>query len=370
MKRIFILTLAFLSSVLSLNAESVVLTTQSGTSDTLIFSLFLAAIIFMAIIIYALGKAIVQISKNKKLWENIWNKSAVVVLFILANLFSANAYAQDAATNQPLIRLSDGDIYFLSLIVLTMFGIVLILFIALNRLLKGLKQEDTAAALAAKEHKPSVIEVWSQKLTDVVPIEQEEDLLFDHEYDGIRELDNNLPPWWKWMFYISIVFAVVYMLHYHVFKTGDLSIAEYHKEMRVAEANVMAYLKDKALNVDEFSVVTVDTESKLANGKKVWTKNCVVCHGAEGQGGTGPNMTDEYWVHGGDIKDLFKTIKYGVPEKGMQVWNGVLTPVEMQNVASYILTFQGTNPEGQKEKEGELYVPKVEEAEADTSVVE
>lgn len=357
-KTLVLLLTCFLVPVISVHASPTLL--AAGGSDTLIFSLFLGAIIFLAIIIYVLGRAIVQISKNKSLWEKKWNKASVVILFLLANLFSENAFAQEEVS-QPLIRLSENAIYFLSFIVFAMFGIVLVLFSALNKLLAGLKEEPSAEELQKVEEKPSVLEVISQKLTDVVPIEKEEDLLFDHEYDGIRELDNNLPPWWKYGFYLTIVIAVVYLFHFHIFKTGDLSIAEYEKDMRIAEANVAAYLKTKADNVDEFSVVVLNTSDKLESGKKIWKQNCVSCHGEGGQGGIGPNMVDKYWIHGGDIKNIFKTIKYGVPLKGMQEWKTVLSPVQMQEVASYLLTFQGTNPEGQKDAEGELYVPVKEE---------
>lgn len=366
--KVAVLLTVFLLPVFSAQASATLL--MVGISDTVLFSFFIGAIIFLSIIIYVLGKAIMKISMNKSLWLKKWNKTSVILLFVLANLFSLSTLAQDVAgVDKPLIQLNDNTVYFLTFIVFVMFVIVLILFNALNKLLNGLKDEVSIEKKVEEVHKPSVLEVISQKLTDVVPLEKEEDLLFDHEYDGIRELDNNLPPWWKWMFYISIVFAVVYLFHFHIFKTGELSIAEYNTEMRVAEANVAAYLKTKADNVDETSVFVVSDANRLASGHKIWTKNCISCHNEDGSGNIGPNITDKYWIHGGDIKSIFKTIKYGVTEKGMQSWKAQLSPVQMQDVSSYILTLQGTNPENPKEPQGELYIP-IEEAEADTSAVD
>jgi cytochrome c oxidase cbb3-type subunit III len=171
-----------------------------------------------------------------------------------------------------------------------------------------------------------------------------------HDFDGIQEYDNDLPPWWKAMFYVSIVFAVGYMLHYHVFKTGALQTEEY--EMEMEEAALIA-----SKNVDDPNAVTnfeVLTEAAaLESGKALFNTNCAACHGQEGQGTVGPNLTDEYWLHGGDVNAIFKTVKYGVPAKGMVPWQGKLTKDQMLEVSSYILSLQGTNPAGAKEPQGE-----------------
>ena len=177
-----------------------------------------------------------------------------------------------------------------------------------------------------------------------------------HNYDGIRELDNNLPPWWKYGFYASIVFAVLYFGYYQMFSDWSseqeyVAAMQEHKEVRAA------YLARQVDMVNEESVTLLSDAAGIAAGKTIFQANCVACHGADGGGNAiGPNLTDQYWIHGGDIKDLFRTIKYGVPEKGMISWQAQLRPTEMQRVASYILTFQGTNPPNAKEPQGELYV--------------
>lgn len=196
--------------------------------------------------------------------------------------------------------------------------------------------------------------VW-QSLNKAVPIEKEKDVLTDHEYDGIRELDNRLPPWWLWGFYFTIFFGVVYLLNFHVFNTGDLQGAEYEKEMAQAKEEVETYLASLDNRVDETNVTFDDAPAELAAGKEIYVANCLVCHGAEGQGVVGPNLTDKYWIHGGDMASIFSTIKYGVPEKGMIPWESQLTPKQMQQVSSYIYTMEGTNPANAKEAQGELF---------------
>ena len=185
-------------------------------------------------------------------------------------------------------------------------------------------------------------------LTKSTPIEREEDVMLDHEYDGIRELDNVLPPWWLWLFYITIFIGVIYYVRYHFI--GDWSSAkEYTEEMQVAKADVAEYLKKTGGDINENTAKLMNDAAALENGKKVFEKECAACHRPDGGGVIGPNLTDDKWIHGGDIKSVFKTIKYGVPEKGMLTWDGKLSPKQIQDVASYILVkLKGTNPPNPK----------------------
>ncbi len=194
-----------------------------------------------------------------------------------------------------------------------------------------------------------------QKLQDSKPIEEETDIALDHNYDGIVELDNNLPPWWLWGFYLSMVFAVVYLVHFHVLQTGDLQIEEYEKTMAEAELQKAEYLKTAANLVDENTVTLLTDEASIKAGKKLFALNCAVCHAADGGGGVGPNLVDDYWIHGGSVNDVFKTIKYGVPEKGMISWKDQMNPSKMQQMTAYILSLKGTVPVKPKEPQGELY---------------
>ncbi|MBA3902031.1 MAG: c-type cytochrome [Bacteroidetes bacterium] len=202
-------------------------------------------------------------------------------------------------------------------------------------------------------HAPSFISVLQAKLTDAKPIEQEADILLDHEYDGIHELDNNLPPWWKYGFYATIIFSVIYMVRFHVTGHGDLQEVEYQKEMAMAEVQKAEFMKLAANNVDESSVTYLEDAASLSAGKSIYMQNCAACHGGSGEGGVGPNLTDEYWMHGGSVNDVFKLIKYGVPQKGMIAWQTQLSPIQIQEVTSFILSIQGTNPPNAKEPQGE-----------------
>lgn len=195
--------------------------------------------------------------------------------------------------------------------------------------------------------------LWlKDKLTDAKPVEKEKDILLDHDYDGILELDNNLPPWWKALFYVTIVWGVVYLLWFHVFQVGNLQDAEYAEEVKIAEIEKAALMGGGV--VDETNVTKLTDPIALSAGKETFLKHCAACHGRNGEGLVGPNMTDDYWIHGADIKQVFLIVKNGVQEKGMISWKSQLNPVAMQEVSSYILSLRGTNPPNQKPAEGEL----------------
>lgn len=189
-----------------------------------------------------------------------------------------------------------------------------------------------------------------QYLTKTTPVEKEKDVLLDHEYDGIRELDNVLPPWWLWLFYITIFIGVIYMIRYHVM--GDWSSdKEYTEEMAMAKSEVDAYLKKTGGDINENTAKVVNDAEALKNGKTIFNEpgKCATCHRLDGGGLIGPDLTDDKWIHGSDIGSLFKIIKNGVPEKGMTKWDGLLSAKQIQEVASYILVeLKGTNPENPK----------------------
>lgn len=208
---------------------------------------------------------------------------------------------------------------------------------------------------------------WGRVFTKSVPVEKEAAIQFEHEYDGIRELDNTLPPWWLWMFYATIIFSVVYMIHYHVtpikafenigFIGPGVGQEElYRREMEEAEKQKQEYLEKAAANINENNVELLNDATDLEKGKEIFKTNCAVCHGQNAQGGAGPNLTDDYWIHGGGIKNVFKTIKYGVPEKGMIPWETQLSPKQIQLVASYVLSLRGSNPPGALPPQGELWL--------------
>jgi len=184
--------------------------------------------------------------------------------------------------------------------------------------------------------------------------DSQDKLLLDHDADGIKELDNNLPRWWVWLFYLTIAFAVVYVCYYHVFGMGDLQVASYQKEMARGEA-----IKQKAIQAFEGSIETLEPSQDpemLATGQEIYTLYCAPCHRDDGGGLVGPNLCDDYWIHGSNYLDNVKIIINGVPEKGMLTWRGVLRPTEIQAVASYIQKFRGTTPPNPKPPENQAPV--------------
>jgi cytochrome c oxidase cbb3-type subunit 3 len=196
---------------------------------------------------------------------------------------------------------------------------------------------------------------WWDKFVALKSDKTEEELRLDEDFDGIHELDNPTPPWFNFIFYTSIIAAVLYLLNYHVLKFGSLQEAEYTAEVAQSKLEVDAYLKSSGNLVDENNVAFVLDKKLLADGQTLFAEKCAVCHLADGGGVVGPNLTDAYWIHGGDIQSIFKTIKYGVPAKGMIAWQNTFSGKQMEALASYVKTLQGTTPAVGKEPQGELY---------------
>ncbi|MCS6916146.1 MAG: cbb3-type cytochrome c oxidase N-terminal domain-containing protein [Chitinophagales bacterium] len=228
---------------------------------------------------------------------------------------------------------------------------------------RRLRQGDHAAPVAKAEVEPAGVESnwWQriyQRLTQPVPAGKQKDVMLEHSYDGIRELDNHAPPWLQAIFYGTILFSVAYLMYYHVFRIGPTSAQEYQAEMNRAQRLKEARLSEMGGEITEQNVMLLTDAQALQAGKEIFTTRCASCHGMRGEGTTvAPNLTDEYWLHGGSIADVFRTIKYGVPAKGMIAWQGMLKPKEMQQTASYVLSLQGSNPPNAQPPQGERYVP-------------
>ena len=174
-------------------------------------------------------------------------------------------------------------------------------------------------------------------------------LLLDHEADGIRELDNNLPRWWVWLFYLTIIYAVVYLGYYHVFATEKTSAAEYDVERAAGEK-----IKGAAMAKFEATIGNLAPASDpdaINNGRQTFMTLCAPCHRPDGGGLVGPNLCDDYWIHGSNFVDNVKTIWNGVPEKGMITWKTMLNPKQIHEVASFLYTFRGTKPPNPKPAE-------------------
>jgi cytochrome c oxidase cbb3-type subunit 3 len=255
------------------------------------------------------------------------------------------------------------DLYFFFFVVALEIAIIMVLVRIILKLLV-VKDKTVAAAPKAKRS----FSTWFRKINQTVAIEDEAQLDLQHDYDGIRELDNKVPAWWQYAFYATILFSVVYLYRMFGSETLPDQFTELERANAVAAAKKAEYLKNAANNVDENTVTMMD-ESGIAAGAILYSKNCLACHGDQGQGGVGPNLTDDYWLHKGGIKDIFYSIKYGWPEKGMKAWEADFSPAQIAQLSSYVKSLHGTNPPGAKEAQGELYNEEENTAEADTAAV-
>jgi cytochrome c oxidase cbb3-type subunit III len=230
--------------------------------------------------------------------------------------------------------------------------VVLKAFKVLSKALLG--PESIVDTEAKKIAKKAARGVMVNKLLSLRPMSEENNMLLEGEYDGIKELDNPTPAWFMYLFYSTIAFAIIYLLIYHVFNAAPLQYQEYKNEMAVAAKEKAVYLAKAGNRVDENTVKLTVEPAVLSSGHAIFTLRCTPCHGVNGQGvaGLGPNLTDDYWLHGNKINEVFKTIEYGVPAKGMPTWETQLSPKEISDVANYVKSIHGTNPPNPKEPQG------------------
>ncbi len=337
-----------------------------------LFNALLIIIILLLIVVIAVANVLKNLSQSEYFQERYKkNKSETntasktVGLLLVFGLLTNQVFAQDAkpvtaAGSDWLIGGLDGFTFYFMLFIIFIEG--LSIFLILN-VIKGLTKSDKVKVVKLIETADGkVIEVKEKtildKLNASVDIDNEAEIMLDHDYDGIKELDNNLPPWWKYGFYLTIFIGVIYLTNFHVLGTGDLQEVEYKKEMVAAKLQIEEYMKTSANNVDETTVKLLTEAVDIEAGKSVFMEfNCKQCHGLAGEGNSvGPNLTDAYWLHNGGIADIFKTIKYGWPDKGMKSWKEDLSPIQIAQVASYIKSLAGTNPPNAKAAQGDLFV--------------
>ena len=343
--------------------------TYSPYQDPIFYGLILVAAMLL-VYIFQLQGVLTAVAKKAKQDKQKQSRNWPTAIIILLIYFGFSNSASAATGDQVLKFLHDGfgNTPFNALF--TLIVIELFVVVYYNRMIKylttdfvGLKEgtpEENAAQL-----KPSF---WD-KFNKSVEIKDEAAILTDHDYDGIRELDNALPPWWKYGFYLTIVWAFGYLVYFHAGGNGPSSQQEYKNQMADAEKQMEEYRKNAKNLVDETSVVLLTGSDDLKAGSALFSANCVSCHGTNAEGKIGPNLTDQYWKHGGDIKDLFKTVKLGVTGTGMKSWKTDLSAMQMAQVTSYILSLQGTNPANAKAPEGTLFAPTADSTSVTTAVL-
>lgn len=331
---------------------------------TLLSIMILLLIVIAILANIVIGAAEVKVQKRKA--EKTSSVSTILLLAML--LVAPSLMAQDATSTtdaaQKASKLIGGldasTFYILVTVLFIELGIIIALLINIKFLLRKEKERTAVAtkeevAITAEEKANKLS--WWDKVNKLRPVSQEAELDLGHEYDGIRELNNRLPPWWLYGFYATILFAGIYLWRFHVSHNGPSSKQEYESAVARAEIKVQEYLKKKGEAVDENTVTLLTSADDIAAGKAIFTdpSKCPACHTAEGGGNAvGPNLTDDYWIYGGSIKNIFKTIKYGT-SKGMRSWKDDLSAKQMAQVASYVKSLRGTKPPNPREPQGELY---------------
>jgi cytochrome c oxidase cbb3-type subunit 3 len=335
-------------------------TTGAAESSNNNYALILLIVVafLLAFVIWGLSKVVMMYGKKVVEKSKAAEKVLPLLLIGFFTLTNLKASAQDVATEAPKVvhnyaGLSPLAFWTLvSVIVLEM--LVILVFLVMIKTF-----ERTLSPKKVKAHALSFSKWWAKidkKLfTKAVPVEKEADILLDHDYDGIRELDNALPPWWKYGFYLTIGFAIVYLLNYEVFGYGENPIQEYNEEMAKAKIQMEAYAAKSGNTINENNIKMPGADG-LAKGKEIFTTTCWPCHGKLGEGGVGPNLTDDYWLHKGSLNDIYQSIKHGYPDKGMQAWGKNFSAKEINDLAGYIKTLKGTNPPNGKAPQGDLYV--------------
>lgn len=333
-------------------AENTVKKTVSIFSNPLFIGLSVIIIMLLIAIV-----ALAELVKAGTVVRRDMNRSAssnVIKSILLILVFTSFPEILSAQNSSAVVStfnywgLGSGIFYLMIAIIVFEIFVAFGLYSVARQLL-GIADKKMAKAVV-KVKEPSFIE----KINASVAIEKEADIMLDHNYDGIQELDNDLPPWWKYGFYLTIVFGVVYVFYYH-FSSGKLQLAEYEDQMLAGQYDVNEYRKKASNLVDENNATLLTDAASLESGKSVFMDNCAACHGRAGEGGVGPNLTDDYWVHEGDVKSIFKTIKFGWPEKGMKAWQQDLSAKQILEISSYVKSLRGTNPPNAKEKQGEIY---------------
>lgn len=329
---------------------------EAGTPSLHLWLLGLAML--QTVLIIALGSILRTLAGPGPQWAKLFGNNGTRALVLLP-LLLAMGHAQAQAYVAPATGISEQAMSWL----LVALNLLLAFVIAFQlRMLRHLTRLFTAPAAAmepalAPAPRPSWWARTVQGLTRQVPVEEEKTIELDHEYDGIRELDNSLPPWWLWLFYGTIAWSVFYLVNVHVIKVWPDQDTEYRLEMAQAKAEVDAYLATLTDLVDENTVERRNDAGQIASGKTLYMDNCTPCHGKalEGVEGLGPNLVDPYWKHGGGIKNVFRVIKYGVPDKGMISWKSQLKPSEIAALSEYILSLEGSDPPNAKAPEGDLW---------------
>lgn len=352
-KKLF--TLILLMSVSSyIYSQTDAVPVESGMSDSDKLNLVLTFLAFVLLIpIYYMSKIFgnVLITNLKKKYDITTNS---IVLIAGSLLISSSLLAQTGSST-PVATPSTFDHFnFVTwMLLLVLFVEILVLAFYTKLAFKLINPSMTKE----EKEKKWTLGKWWKKSNNFIPFEEEVKIDTGHSYDGIRELDNGIPPWFSASFILCILFAIIYLWNYHVVKISPLQIEEFTTEMETAKLAQEKLLATQGSTLDENNIQLL-SGTDMEEGKKLFATNCAACHANDGGGATGPNLTDEFWIHGGNANSIFKTIKYGVREKGMIPWKDNFNDNQILKIASYVNTLKGTKPAAPKAPQGDKYEEK------------
>jgi cytochrome c oxidase cbb3-type subunit III len=342
--------------------------TQSPGYNQLAILLVIMTVV-LAFVIWGLGQVLIVLSrqmldKNKNANKIFTTLLVTGFLFAAQNSFANDTAVKDAVTVLPNYGgLSANNFYlFVTVIAVEVIAILFLAFSIKRIYAELLPQKETAPSKVSK------LKTWwlrfdKKVFTKAVPVAQEADVMLDHNYDGIKELDNALPPWWKYGFIVTIAVACIYLLNFHVFGTGQNPTEEYAEEMKRAKIENEIFEAKNKDKIDESKVPMADAAG-IAIGQQLFEANCIACHMKTGAGSqdpvsVGPNLTDDYWLHKGSLNDIYTTIKNGYPDKGMQSWSTKFNPKEISQLASYVKSIRGAKITNAKLPQGDMYAETV-----------
>ncbi len=346
------------SSIFSQNAPA--LSSVSAESYNMVEILLVVIAFILLFVIGGMGQILVALSKQLSDKTREAQKGKVLSVLIILSLLCENLFSQTVVANESTKvvtnygGISDISFYVLVSVIILEIVTLLFLFFSIKRIFAELIPENSSVLVKKSKLVALWVKLDKKIFTKGIPIEHEVDALLEHNYDGIRELDNALPPWWKYGFIITIGFAFLYLLNFHVLGNGKNPIEEYAVEMANAKMAKELYESNNKDKIDEANVPMAEADG-IKRGKEHFLANCIACHGSKGEGGAGPNLTDNYWLHKGSLNDIYYTLKVGFSDKGMQSWALKFNPKEMSEIASFVKTLQGTNPPGAKASQGDLF---------------
>ena len=357
-KNILRVALLFMGMMLSVDIYAEDTATKTVTSsNNQLSTLMIVIALLLAFVIWGMGQVLVTMGKQALDKSKHQSRSLPLIILAFFSLLSATATAEDAAAEKINVMPNYGGMdstafWILATVIFTEIVVIVFMMFSIRRIQVELLPKTE------KEKIRTLKNLWARldkKLfTKAVAVEKETDILLDHDYDGIKELDNALPPWWKYGFIVTVVIGFVYLLNFHVLGYGKNPTEEYQEEIVKAQEAKELYEAKNADKIDE-SNLKMPEIAGINAGKEIFTTVCWACHGKQGEGGAGPNLTDNYWLHKGSLSDIYQSIKHGYPDKGMQGWEKNYSPKEINELAGFIKTLVGTNPPNSKVPQGDIY---------------